>query len=1452
MTGVPGGANYRSRQELAAIQKKIGKFEIIGELGRGAMGVVYRGKDPFIGRTVAIKTITGNFTDNPDLLERFYREARAAGGLQHPNIVTIYDMGEDNGTPYIAMELLEGDDLSHMVEKEKEDGGQNPLPASIKLNYIVQVCRALEFAHKRNIVHRDIKPGNIVVTNDGTVKVVDFGIARLTDTSSTSSGMLIGTIDYMSPEQIRGEKVDGRSDIWAVGVMMYEILTYTKPFQGGNITAVMFAIVSQEPKSLLDLRPDLPPELDEVMRRIFKKEPAERYQNMDELLGQLEPIVRRMQQESVGELVTQSENLLKKGELQRAKELLKQALVLDTSHLHAKTLLDRVNSEIRRSEVLPKLGEIVAKAEQHLQAGNLEDARREADAALHLDSNFMPARELLGKVQEAAMQAQIVQSGMREARQRLAEGSLTEADQSLEKVLKAAPDNQDAQSLRKQIAEEKDRREKRRHLTDGVQRVRQLWTGQQFDEALKLLGELDRSFPGEAEVAKLLEAVRADQSQDEIQKALGEARKLLGAQSFNEALGTLDRLLQRHPNESAAAKLRELVLEERSEHARQLRLQKELESLKRLVNEEKFQDAISNGEALLKEYPEDFELGRLVDFAKTQRAQQDVLRRRQTRHQEINNFVQAGNFDGAVTACQEALKEFQGDAEFKQRLDQVTTQQKESKNRERQKLLDERLRTMRQAIERGDLTGAIDMGNRTVVQTGKDTDLTKLIEMAKQERSLRDLRRNHDEQTLKAIDLLEDKKFDEAAKILRVLDRDELMDQRVPALLRAAEDRRVPTKEELTLMRSKPGQRSEEEGDLGKTRVAGIGGIGGKPFATPAPAGDAGGATRVFRPEIGEETVKFKSPPAAAPAPPAPVSVGMNAAAVAPPPPAEEKTTIVPPAIGEATAIAPPKPKEEKKEDKKKKEKEKGRKVEEPIAAAPPAVATPPAPPAVKPEPKPEIKPVPAPPAPRPAPPVAAPVAAAAPQVTERPPKPSVEERKEAAVKPAPFEAISAPPAKRGGMGIIIGGVVVVAVIGVGVYMFMGHGNNPPNGGTGTTTTTTTTTTPPGGETTPGGKTTATPVPPQPVVQTGPSPDEKKATEMIQQAMKVTAKGDYDGGRKRLTDAENFVKSKNLGGNFITTIESDRAQIEKVQNNKELAASLQKSNDLFDTANAAISAGQWDRASQSLDQLQGLGEGAAHKDEIPNLRNQIEGGKKLDGQFAQAQSQANSNDEGSLFNAKTTMDAIANTNGRHSGEARTIAKQLETKINTLKAEALKAEAAARGKEKADKINSITSEIHQLESASDFAGARSKLSELQGLGENTSGLSAEIEKAEKTFAASQRSASCTVGQVARQKWSNPLKAGQEMGQSFLDANLELSAGTNCGLAAAALQAAPKGEVKLLVNIDTDGKVVDGRVLIGDPSAGSSALAAAKRSWHFSAPKANGTPVKTSASVVVRFN
>jgi len=1452
------------------------------------MGVVYRGKDPFIGRTVAIKTITGNFTDNPDLLERFYREARAAGALQHPNIVTIYDMGEDNGTPYIAMELLEGDDLAHLVDKEREEGGQNPLPASIKLNYMVQVCRALEYAHKRNIVHRDIKPGNIVVTHEGTVKVVDFGIARLTDTSSTSSGMLIGTIDYMSPEQIRGEKVDGRSDIWAVGVMMYEVLTYTKPFLGGNITAVMFAIVSQEPKGLRELRPDLPVEVEDIMRRIFKKEPGERYQSMEELLSELEPVARRMQQESVGQLVTQSETLLNSGELQRAKELLKQALVLDTSHLHAKTLLDRVNSEIRRSEVMPKLTGMVANAEKLFEAGNLEEARREADAALHLDSNFMPARELLGKVQEAEMQFKMVQTGMREARQHLAEGGLTEAEQSLDRILKAAPDNQEAQALRKQIAEEKERRGKRKQLTEGVQKARQLWTAQQYDEALKVLNTLEKEFPGESEVQKLLEAVRADQAQDEIQRSLAEARKLLGAQSFNEALSTLDNLLQRYPNESAAVKLRELVLQERTEHAKQLRLQKELESLKRQVNEEKFADAITNGEALLKEFPDDFELGRLVEFAKTQRSQQDVLKRKQARNQEINSLVQANNFDDALKACQEALKEFAGDAELKQRLEQVTAQQKEFKTRERQRLLDERLRTMRQAIERGDLTEAINLGQKTVSITGKDTDLTKLMEMAKQERTLRDQRRTHDEQTLKAIDLLESKKFDEAAKILRVLDRDDIIDPRVPALLRAAEDRRVPTREELALMRSKPVQGAESgEGD--KTRVGGLGGLG-KPAPVGAPAGDTGSATRVLRTggsEL-EETIKSKTPLIPSQAPVATAPAAMNAAAVAPPAPVEEKTTVIPP-VGETTVIAPPKTKEEKKKQKEKeREKERGKQAgeQEPAAAATTTVVTPPAP---RVEPKPEVKPPVAPPPPPPPKPAVQPVAAAAaPPVREAPPKPAVEERKEPPKAPA-YEAVP-PPAKKGGMGMIIGGVVAAVVIGVGAYLVMKPASpekefqgkidqiqlvvqqnidaknaqaakdklgelvnlesDPKFPGSLRASLDSLVS----GDKDKIEKLSPIVQPPPPPPK-GPSPEEKKANEMVAAAMKLAGKGDFDQGRKRLGEAEKFVKDQNLGPEFETRIKNDYTQIDTVQNDKEARDNLAKSNTLYDSATAAIANGQYDAAGQALDQLQGLGKGAAHQDEIAGLRTQIGTGRQEDQSFDQAKSLAQSSDANSLRSAKQTLSVLATRGGRHAKEAASLAETAQRNLDRLVAGEYKS-----------KIDAAQSAVMQAIGAKDKGGAQSKLGELQAIGSDpnfpaslrgelaglvnsdTSKIGSIVVQPEKP-AAPTFVVSCTVMQQSHRDYTSPFKSGQQMAQMYLDKDLELKSGKDCGLPADDLKS---GEWRLMVGIDTSGNVTDASLLTGDAGSGAKLAAAVKSNWHFTPPTLKGQPVQTRVAVIVRIN
>jgi serine/threonine protein kinase len=320
--------------------QQIGRYEILEELGRGAMGVVFKGRDPFIGRLVAVKTITTRIADNPELLERFRREAQAAGGLQHPNIVTIYEMSEFEGTPFIAMEYLEGASL------EKTIAEQARLPLVHKLGYLVQACRALDYAHRRGVIHRDVKPANIMVTSEGVVKVVDFGIARIVDTAKTQTGILLGTLSYMSPEQVRGQHADERSDVWALGVVMYELLSYRRPFEGENHAALLMCILQQDPKALREIVPECPLELENVVHRALRKEEALRYPTMEALLVDLEPIWTSLQKEAVQKLVSHGRELMEGGKLEEASEVLRKSLSIDTGNSTAKLLFDQVNAKL--------------------------------------------------------------------------------------------------------------------------------------------------------------------------------------------------------------------------------------------------------------------------------------------------------------------------------------------------------------------------------------------------------------------------------------------------------------------------------------------------------------------------------------------------------------------------------------------------------------------------------------------------------------------------------------------------------------------------------------------------------------------------------------------------------------------------------------------------------------------------------------------------------------------------------------------------------------------------------------------------------------------------------------------------------------------------------------------------------------------------------------------------
>jgi serine/threonine protein kinase len=265
---------------------KAGRYEIMGELGRGAMGVVYKATDPVIGRTVAVKTIKlseeGTGLSRPELLTRFQTEARAAGLLTHPNIVVVFDAGEEDGLYYITMELVEGKSLQAHL-----DGGQAfALPRVLRI--MEQTCSALQFAHERNVVHRDIKPANIMLTPDDTVKVTDFGTAKILQFGTMQqTAHVMGTPSYMSPEQVKGRAVDGRSDIFSLGVLLYEMVTGEKPFPGQNITTVIYKIVNEEPVPPRQINPSIHPGISAVVIKALAKEPEARYQSCREMLEDL-------------------------------------------------------------------------------------------------------------------------------------------------------------------------------------------------------------------------------------------------------------------------------------------------------------------------------------------------------------------------------------------------------------------------------------------------------------------------------------------------------------------------------------------------------------------------------------------------------------------------------------------------------------------------------------------------------------------------------------------------------------------------------------------------------------------------------------------------------------------------------------------------------------------------------------------------------------------------------------------------------------------------------------------------------------------------------------------------------------------------------------------------------------------------------------------------------------
>jgi serine/threonine protein kinase len=291
---VSGPATPAAVAPSAALPPKLGRYQILHEIGQGAMGVVYRARDPMINREVALKAIPLAEEFDASQLEqartKFFREAEMAGRLNHPHIVTIYDAGEDHGTAYIAMELLRGRALiEHTAETRL-------LPTPVVLELVARLAEALHYAHQRLIVHRDIKPANVMYDPpSGQLKLTDFGIARLTDSGRTRTGIVLGTPSFMSPEQLQGRVLTGQSDLFSLGVTLYQLLTARLPFRADSMPALMMKIAMEPHPRIRAMRPDLPEGIDELMDRVLAKDLSERFYDGASLAAELHALARRCQ-----------------------------------------------------------------------------------------------------------------------------------------------------------------------------------------------------------------------------------------------------------------------------------------------------------------------------------------------------------------------------------------------------------------------------------------------------------------------------------------------------------------------------------------------------------------------------------------------------------------------------------------------------------------------------------------------------------------------------------------------------------------------------------------------------------------------------------------------------------------------------------------------------------------------------------------------------------------------------------------------------------------------------------------------------------------------------------------------------------------------------------------------------------------------------------------------------
>lgn len=480
------------------IPEKIGKYEVREIMGRGGMGVVYRGYDRSADREVAIKTL---MVDDPGLLERFHKEGRNTAKLNHPNIVTVFEVGVDNGTPFIAMECVAGQPLDKILKSEP----QLPLPDGLEV--LAQVCDALGYAHRNSMVHRDVKPANIFVQPDGSAKLLDFGIAREErveqDIRLTRTGHLIGTVQYMAPERLRDQNVDGRSDIFAMGVVLFQMVTGQMPFTGAE-TVIMQKILGEPHPSLHSINPNLPPMLESVVDRALAKSLDERYPTAEEMAADLRVAITDLHEEQIKELLPEAQRLFDQQELMRSRTVLHQILKLDGKHSEARTMLNKIQQQMTQKQREEKVQVLRQQAEDAMSSNRYDQMLNMLEGSTEL----VEASPELVKLREKAAKEKDKQDKLNDLLKQVdnarRKGDYTAALAAVTKAIKLDKTNTKLTALNTTLEQEAEQAKRQAQAKTLLESVRSELNGRRFSEALVLLKQVEEVDPTNPEIPLLV------------------------------------------------------------------------------------------------------------------------------------------------------------------------------------------------------------------------------------------------------------------------------------------------------------------------------------------------------------------------------------------------------------------------------------------------------------------------------------------------------------------------------------------------------------------------------------------------------------------------------------------------------------------------------------------------------------------------------------------------------------------------------------------------------------------------------------------------------------------------------------------------------------------------------------------------------------------------------------